>query len=85
VFIGLTTKTKLNRLLHKGDISKSQWKKCLEGCVAFYTDSLKYVLRSMNLTGSLWEHAVWINFFERHAAKWSDVEHFKFVRNSMLL
>ena len=76
IFIGLTTKTTLNKLLNEGDISQSQWEKCIKGCIAFYRDSLKYILRSMNLTGSLWEHAVWINFFDRQNANWSDVEHF---------
>ena len=38
----------------------------------------------MNLNGSLWQHAVWINFFERHTAKWSDVEHFCGKFNSTL-
>ena len=63
VFIGLTTKTKLNKLLNEGDISQYQWNKCVEGCIAFYRDALKYVLKSMNLSGSSWEHAIWIDFF----------------------
>ena len=46
VFIGLATKAKLNKLLN---ISQCQWKKCIEGCVGFYCESLKYVLKSMNL------------------------------------
>ena len=32
----------------------------------------------MNLSGTLWEYPiwVWINFFERSNANWSNVEHF---------
>ena len=30
----------------------------------------------MNLSVSLWEHAIWIDFFERKKANWSDVENF---------
>ena len=37
---------------------------------------MKYVLKSMNLSGSLWEHAIWIDFFERKKANWSNVEIF---------
>ena len=48
----------------------------MKGAVAFYRTSLKYVLKNMNLSESLWEHAGWIDFFERNRAKWSDVEHF---------
>lgn len=84
VFIGLTTKTKLNKLLNEGDISQSQWEKCIEGCIAFYRDSLKYIIKSMNLNGSLWEHAVWINFFERHTANWSNIEYFCGKFNAVL-
>ena len=36
------------------------------------------------LSGSLWEHAVWINFFERSNANWSNVEHFCEKFNTIL-
>ena len=39
----------------------------MNGAVAFYSTSLKYVLKNMKLSGSLWEHS----------ARWSDVEHVK--------
>ena len=41
VFIGLTTKTKLNKLLNEGDISQYQWNICVEVCRAFKRDALK--------------------------------------------
>ena len=41
VFIGLITKTKLNKLLQGGDITQNQWVTCMKGAVAFYSTSLK--------------------------------------------
>lgn len=76
VFIGLITKSKLNTLLNEGDITQHQWDTFMQAVVAFYKASTTYTLKSMNLKGSLWEHATWINFFERQNARWSDVEHF---------
>ena len=38
----------------------------------------------MDMTDSLWEHAVWINFFERNNAKWSDIEYFCVKFNCVL-
>ena len=42
-FIGIVTKSLLNRLLNQGDISQTQWNLCIEGAIAFYKHSLKYV------------------------------------------
>ena len=42
VFVGLITKTKLNKLLSDGDITQYQWLTCMKGAVAFYKASLRY-------------------------------------------
>ena len=76
VHIGLTSKSKLKQLLREGDIIKQQYTRVLQACQAFCKASLNYVLEKMDSKNEFWIHAVWIDFFERTNAKWSDVEFF---------
>ena len=76
IFLGLVTKYLLNKLLNEGDISEDQWKLCMNGAIAFLRQSLKYVIQHMDMRGTVWEHATWIDFSERTSARWSDVEYF---------
>ena len=57
-------------------ISKTQHEKLLKACQGFYKSSLGYVMKKMDVNNEFWEHAMWINFFDRKKAKWSDVTYF---------
>lgn len=76
IFIGFTTKGLLNKKLSNGDITQEGYNNCLRGAQEFYRTSLQYVLKKMVMAGTPWVHAVWIDFFKRGEASWSDVEYF---------
>ena len=76
VFVGLTTKGLLKKKLNDGDITQGSYNICLLGAREFYRTFLQYILKKMNMTDTLWAHAVWIDFFKRGEALWSDVEYF---------
>ena len=76
VFIGLLTRKKLKKLFFEGDINKTQYNLIPKAAIAFYRESLRYVLNKMDMKSSFWSHAVWIDFFNRSKAKWPDVEYF---------
>ena len=76
VFIGFTTKQMLKKLFNDGDIDKLQHDNVLRASVAFYRESLRYVLTKMDMNNTFWLHAVWVDFFRRDQAKWSDIEYF---------
>ena len=79
VHIGLKPITILADLLEGIDgepISKTQHEKFLKACQGFYKSSLGYAMKKMDVNNEFWEHAMWINFFDRKEAKWSDVTYF---------
>ena len=84
IHIGLTSKSKLEKLLREGDITKQQYTRVLQACQAFYKASLNYVLEKMDSKNEFWIHAVWIDFFERSSAKWSDVHFFIHSYNTVV-
>ena len=74
IHIGLSTKSTLNRLRNKGEITNSQYQKTLRACQAFYRESLLYVLTKMN--NIFWKHCQWIDYFNRTNASWESVHYF---------
>ena len=76
VFLALTTKKLLNKLFNDGDITKQEYDTCLRGAQSFYKSSLEYILKKMDMTETLWAHAVFVDFFKKESASWSDVEYF---------
>ena len=65
VFLGITTKRILNRKINEGDITQTQSDTCLHGAQAFYRHSLGYILKKMDMSETLWVHAMVIAFFKK--------------------
>ena len=75
VFIGFSTRRKLNKLF-KGDIDQTQYNTVPKAAIALYRESLRYVLDKMDMSCCFQRQAVWIDFFNKGNAKWSYVEYF---------
>ena len=76
VFIGFTTQNLLKKLFNGGEIDKLQYNNVLEAGRALYKESLRYVVKKIDMIDTLWKHAVWVDFFSRETAKWTDIEYF---------
>ena len=76
-FVGFIVTRLINRLLEDGTITDHDVNVFLEAARSFYLESLKYVLKKMNMNSpdnEFWRHASWIDFFNRNDAKWSHLE-----------
>lgn len=76
VFIGFSTRQKIRKLFNEGDIDKNEYNVIPKAAIAFYRESLRYVITKMDMSHSFWQRAVWVDFFNRKNALWSDVEYF---------
>ena len=76
IFLGFSTKNLLKKKFNDGDIPQMQYDKFMNAVVAFFRESLRYILLKMDMTETFWQHAKWIDFFDRQNARWSDVEYF---------
>ena len=47
----------------------------LEAARAFHKESLRYVIKKIDMT-DIWSHAVWVDFFSRETAKQTNIEYF---------
>ena len=75
IFVSFTTKNLLKKLFSDGEIYKLQYN-VLEAARTFYKESLKYVIKKMDMTDAFWNHPVWVDFFSRETAKWNDIKYF---------
>ena len=48
----------------------------MEEARAFFKESLRYVIKKMDMTDTFRNHAVWVEFISRKTAKWTDTEYF---------
>lgn len=64
MFIGIVTKTKLNKLFNEGDIKKNEKDKFLDGVLQFYSSVTKYGLDKLPLSDEVLMHSVFVNFTE---------------------
>ena len=76
IFVGFNTKQMLKKLFNDGSIDQNKYDKVLKAAVAFYKESLRFLLTKMDMSCSFWQHATWIDFFCRNKANWSNVEYF---------
>ena len=86
-FVGFIVTRLINRLLEDGTITDHDVNVFLEAVRSFYLESLKYVLKKMNMNSpdnEFWRHASWIDFFNRNDAKWSHLEFFLTKYKNML-
>ena len=63
-------------MLNDGSINQNEYDKVLKAAVAFYKESLRYLLIKMDMSCSFWQHTTWIDFIYRNKANCSDVEYF---------
>ena len=54
VFIGFSTRQKLNKLFKEGDIDQTQYNSVPEAAISVYRESLRYVLDKMDMSCSFW-------------------------------
>ena len=64
---------------------QTQYNTVLEAAIAFYRESLRYVLDKMDISCSFWQQAVWIGIFNKGSAKWSHVKYFLNTLSNVLL
>lgn len=76
LFIGLLTKTELQKQVSNGDISARQEKIFFKAVRAFYTRALEYALGNLPLRDEVLQNAVFTNFSTRLRATFSQVEYF---------
>ena len=67
---------RLNKLFKEGDTDQTQYNTVPEAKIAFYRESLRYVLDKMDMSCYFWGQAVWTDFFNKDSANWSHVEYF---------
>ena len=84
VFCSFSTKSFMDKMLEEGDITQTQYNKCLQGAQAFYNESLEYALTKTDMSESLWSHACCVDFFNREKSSWSEVEYFVSSFSSIL-
>ena len=58
MFVGIATKSKLNKLFDEGDISKNEKDKFLDGVLQFYCSVTKYGLQKLPLSDEVLMHSV---------------------------
>ena len=56
VFIGFTMRGLLKKKLNNADMTQDGYKTCLCGAQEFYRTTLQYVLKKMEMAGTLWVH-----------------------------
>ena len=76
IFMGVTTKFKLQKLLNDGDISERQHSRVFKAAQAYFKDSLSYILTKFPLSNELIMKAGWIDVGSRIDSKWESVEFF---------
>ena len=76
VFVGFNTKQMLKKLFNDGSTDQNEYGKVLNAAVAFYKESMRYLLTKMDMSCSFWQHVTWIDFFCRNKANWYDIEYF---------
>ena len=76
IFMGVTTKFKLQKLLNDGDISERQHSRVFKAAQAYFKDSLSYILTKFPPSNELIMKAGWIDVGSRIDSKWESVEFF---------
>ena len=66
----------LKKLFNDGSIDQNDYDKVVKAAVAFYKESLRYLLIKMDISCSFWQHATRIDFFWRNKSNWSDIRYF---------
>lgn len=62
IFLGFMAKRLLQQKFNEGDITLTQRDKFITAAIAFYKESLRYVLTKMNVENTFCDMAKWIDF-----------------------
>lgn len=62
IFLGFMAKKLLQQKFNEGDITLTQRDKFITAAIAFYKESLRYVLTKMNVENTFCDMAKWIDF-----------------------
>ena len=76
IFIGISTRSTLRKLLEEGDICPSDESKFYRSARAFYVQAMKYALDNLPIKDSLLKNAKFVNFKTKDDATFSQVEYF---------
>ena len=76
MFIGISTRSTLRKLLEEGDISPSDETKFYRSVRAFYVQAMKYALDNLPVKDALLKSAKFVNFRSKDDATFSQVEFF---------
>ena len=76
VFIGISTRAAVRKLLEEGDIGPSDTSRFYRSVRAFYVQAMKYALDNLPIKDSLLRNARFLNFKAKDDATFSQVEYF---------
>ena len=76
IFVGISTRATLRKLLEDGDISPFDEKKFYQSVRAFYVQAMKYALDNLPVNDTLLKNAKFVNFRVKEDATFSQVEYF---------
>lgn len=76
IFLGMTTRATLNRLLSQGDISDDDFKKFHTAVHSYFKDSLIYMKTKFPINDKTISNSVWIDTTQRSEVSWENVQYF---------
>ena len=76
IFLGMTTRATLNRLLSQGDISDDDFKKFHAAVHSYFRDSLTYIKTKFPINDETISNSVWIDVTQRSEVSWENVQYF---------
>ena len=76
VFIGFTTKTKLQKLEREGDVAPSDVEKFMRGVRQYYMSAVKHIREKYPFGDEVLKHSKFVDFDNRENVEYTDVEYF---------
>lgn len=76
IFLGGTTKMKLQKLLNDGDISERDYAAVFSAAQAYFKTALNYILTKFPVSDEVIMHSRWIDVQNRIKSEWESVEFF---------
>ena len=76
IFVGITTRMTLRKLLQEGDCSSYDEVKFFSSVRAYYTRAMSYALENLPITDPLLRNASFLNFDTKDDSNFTEVEYF---------
>ena len=73
IFLGMTTRVTLNRLLENGNISPEEFDKVYNAAHYYFRDSLKYIQEKFPISQDVMSNSVWVDVTQRWEVSWKNV------------